>query len=286
MKSGTEESRAVEVFVDVNGHKLTADIIRKHSTNQRDIREFALKGLNLTGCRQVLDLGCGFGFFSAALKGRVHPEAAVRGVDIVKEYEPLFLETCRDAGLKGEFSSSGISILDDLRDRSIDLILCSYALYFFPDWIGDLARILKQDGFLVAVTHHRQSLREVIRIARDFFTTKGLLRAGEILPIEELIGRFSSENGSGLLSRWFREVRAMDFANSMFFRPGDLPHLLEYFRFKWPFFHSCPRERASELIGAFESHIEEILSHASNGLAISKDDMVFICTKPLQGKRS
>jgi SAM-dependent methyltransferase len=285
MINPTGKSKALEVFVDVDAHRLTADIIKRHSTNRNDVRELALHGLDLSGCRRILDLGCGFGFFTAALKGRVHPDAVVTGVDIIGEYEPLFLDTCKEAGLGGEFRSSGISAVRDLEDASIDLILCSYSLYFFPESIGDLARLLKGVGRLVAITHHKEGLREAIRIARNFLGERGLLEEGKRLPIEELLSEFSSENGYEILSRWFQDVRALNYENALVFGCEELSPLLEYFRFKWPFFHTRPRVAVPELIGAFRAHLEAILYGSPDGLVISKDDQVFVCSNPLYGKK-
>jgi len=70
-----------EVFRDVSTHMLVSGIIRDQLTTNKDVREEALMGLDLTDCKSVLDIGCGFGFFSSGLEGRLNPDARVTGID-------------------------------------------------------------------------------------------------------------------------------------------------------------------------------------------------------------
>ncbi len=221
-----QKANVVEVFLDVEAHRLTADIIRRFSTNKRDIRDLALGGLDLKRCRSILDLGCGFGFFTEALKGRVHPEAFVRGIDIIEGYGPLFLETCRGIGLRGHFSAGGACSIGTLDDRQFDLILCSYALYFFPEIIPDISRVLKNDGMFAVITHHSGNMGDLIEAAKEALRDSNML-TGEALPIEGIIRRFSSENGYQLLSPWFGRVRSLDYPNDLVFSPGALEELVE-----------------------------------------------------------
>ena len=83
-------------------------LIRQFSSNKEDIRLQALNQVDLSTCRNVLELGCAFGAFTEALKGRLHPDATITGLDIIAEYEPFFLEACKRAGYRGTFSSSGV----------------------------------------------------------------------------------------------------------------------------------------------------------------------------------
>ncbi len=63
--------RLAEVFENPTMHLAVARIIQEHSTNPQDVRLFALEGLSLQSRQDILDVGCGFGFFTLALKGRV-----------------------------------------------------------------------------------------------------------------------------------------------------------------------------------------------------------------------
>jgi ubiquinone/menaquinone biosynthesis C-methylase UbiE len=278
-----EKANVIEVFLDVEAHRLTADIIRRFSTNRKDIRDLALGGLPLKSCRAILDLGCGFGFFTEALKGRVHPEASVRGMDIIEGYGPLFLRTCEGASLRGSFSAEGVHSIRALDDRMFDLVLCSYALYFFPEIIPDISRVLKDEGFFVSITHSSGNMGELIGAAKEALRDKNML-SGEILPIEGVIRRFSSENGRQLLSPWFGSIRSLDYPNDLVFSPGDLQELVEYFRFKSPFFLSGTGFSPETVAGLLRRYLDQRL-RARDSFKISKDDTVFIAEKPLKEGR-
>lgn len=284
MKDNNNKSKIVEVFTDVNVHRSTADIIRRHSTNQNDVREIAFEGLNLEHCRNILDLGCAFGFFTEVLKGKVHPEAIVTGVDIIGNYEPLFLNACQRAGVKGAFRSSGVSVIKDFKDSSFDLILSSYSLYFFPEMVPDISRILNSDGLLVAISHDKHNMGELVSFAKDALGSNGMLKQDTKLPIEIFISKFSSENGCEILSPWFENIRVIDFKNSLFFQPDDISPLIKYFRFKCPFLLSDTPTEARTVVEVFENYLQESFHYSRNGFKISKGDTIFVCSKPSYGR--
>jgi len=273
-----EETNVIEVFANANAHRLAADIVKRHSTNPQDIRLLALKKLDLTAFRNLLDLGCGFGFFTEALQGRVHSEAKIEGIDFVKEYEPFYLETCRKAGLKGSFRALKVSSLKEYPKRSFDLILCSYALYFFPEIIPDISRILKEGGFFVAITHRQKSIGELIAAIKKILEAN---RSGERkkLPIEEIIGRFCSENGASLLAPWFGKIEAVEYPNSLVFHREEVLALVEYFRFKGPFFLTGTGAEAETVSRLLAAHLQKSLT-TDSPYVLSKDDTIIICSRP------
>src|SRR5512145_2765354 len=103
-----DKKKIRQVYRQVLKHRRIEKLIRQFSSNKEDIRIKSLSQVNLSECRKVLELGCAFGAFTEALKGRLHPQAAITGLDIVSEYEPFFLEACMRAGYRGTFSSSGV----------------------------------------------------------------------------------------------------------------------------------------------------------------------------------
>ncbi|HOQ41640.1 MAG TPA: hypothetical protein PK178_05770, partial [Smithellaceae bacterium] len=87
-----DKKKIRQVFRNVQKHRQIEGLIRQFSSNKEDIRLMALDQVDLTSCRNVLEMGCAFGAFTEALKGRLHPDAAITGMDIIAEYEPFFLE--------------------------------------------------------------------------------------------------------------------------------------------------------------------------------------------------
>jgi len=276
-----ERVRVQEVFNNVHAHRRIADLIRRFSTNRNDVRRVAVEALDLKGCRSILDVGCAFGSFAKSLRGRVQPDATMTGVDVIGAYEPLFLDACRHAGMHGRFFPGGVSVIKTFPDRSFDLVLCSYALYFFPEAVGDIARLLVPEGTFIAITHHRNNAGELIELTKDVLRTAGIYDEKE-LPFETIVGRFSSENGEALLNPWFGEISTIDYRNSLVFPPADVPHLLEYFRFKSPLYLMGTGMDEETLLSRIRDRLIR-LSAGENGLTVSKDDRIFICRSPGQG---
>lgn len=278
MKNTVQQGHVTEVFVGVEAHKSTAALIRSHSTNQRDIREIALNDLDLTECRHILDLGCGFGFFTEALRQRVQSEAVVTGLDMIPAYEPLFLEVCRKADLQGRFIAAPVSHIKTLPDRSYDLILCSYALYFFPEIISHIARLLAPEGIFATITHALQNMRELIAATKTVLTNKGNFNRHR-LPVENTIGRFCAENGHDLLRPWFTRVEATDYPNDLIFKQDEASHLLRYFHFKSPFFLAGIDSDREEVLIQLATHLEDLF-RTHRGFSLSKNDRIFVCRQP------
>lgn len=274
----SEQAQIHKVFDDVQAHLRIADLIQRFSTNKHDVRRTSLEGLDLKDCRQILDLGCAFGSFTDKLKDRVSPDAVVTGVDVIGGYEPLFLAACRRAGIRGRFFSTGTSILETFADRSFDLILCSYALYFFPEAIPEIARLLYPKGTFVAITHQRQNAVEMIGLVKRVLDAMGLFHERD-LPLENITGRFSSENGEALLQPWFGRIDVIDFPNKLVFSKRDIEHFLDYCRFKSPLYFTDTGLDMEAVIPAVSEQIRRAASER-NGITVSKDDCIFICALP------
>jgi ubiquinone/menaquinone biosynthesis C-methylase UbiE len=283
MTDGLSQKKIRQVFQDAQKHRSIGQLIRRFSTNQSDIRTITLQGIDLSNCRKVLELGCAFGAFTEALKGRLHPDAEIKGIDIIPEYKNFFLEACRRAGYEGTFSSAGVEQIKKYDADSFDLILCSYALYFFPYIIPEIPRILREDGNFIAITHSRHDMQELITLTKKILRQKGLFGDNQPLPIEIVVGQFSVQNGRKQLKPCFRHVRTIDFKNNLIFEPQEIDHFFEYFHFKKSFFLMGTEALQKDIAGQI---LEALADAATQGKKITmcKDDRIFICTKPIKSK--
>ena len=116
MEKEHQKAVILEIFLNVSLHKFASEIIRTHSSNPRDIREVALEKLELSNCKKILDVGCGFGFFTEALRGRIHPEALVTGLDMIQGYEPFFSKIAGDQASR-DFSCPQVSLRSENSKR-------------------------------------------------------------------------------------------------------------------------------------------------------------------------
>jgi ubiquinone/menaquinone biosynthesis C-methylase UbiE len=280
-----DKKKVRKVFRNVQKHLAIAQLIRRFSTNKEDIRKTALKQVDLSQSLHVLELGCAFGAFTEALKDRLHPDATITGIDIIPEYRPFFLEACQRAGYSGYFSSSGIDKIKKYPHDSFDLVICSYALYFFPDMIPEISRILKKDGLFITITHSQTDMREVVRIIKKILRQNNSLDDQQSLPIEIIFEQFSAENGENLLHPFFSRIQTINFKNTLIFQPHEIDQFLDYFQFKKSFF----------LTGT-EAHKKNIINHLllelqntamkNDFVTMCKDDKVFICSQPLTFKET
>lgn len=274
-----DKKKVYKVFRNVQKHQLIEQLIRQFSTNKEDIREKSLSQCDLSSSRNILELGCAFGSFTEALKGRLHPAATIQGLDIVPEYKPFFLDACTSAGYKGKFSAAGIDQIEKFSGNSFDLVICSFALYFFAEMIPQIARILKNGGKFITITHYKSNMKELIGIAKRIMKQNGLLVPEGMLPVELIVSQFSAEKGSDLLCQSFACVREIDFKNSLVFPSQEINFFTEYLYFKSPFFLIGTNTGMSEIINQLLSELKNIADN-DNVITMNKDDRIFICSTP------
>lgn len=269
----------------IREHKLTRSIIQKYAVNSLDIREVALGNLDLSKVKTVLDLGCGYGFFTEKLGGRLHKDARILGLDAVeRENRPAFLETVEALGYQGEFIHTQADCIDEMGSSRFDLVIASYSLYFFPHIIEEIARILHPDGIFIAITHSRHSLREVTGYVPRCMEKIGLTPPSEI-AINRLFDAFSLENGREMLDPYFGHVERIIYPNNLLFPRDQADACIDYLEKKrfliFKDISDNHPQRVQDMIPYFHAMIHE---HARmhGEIVITKDDAVFRCRCPLK----
>ncbi len=244
-------------------------VIRRRSTNTRDVREVVLDDLDLSFVRKILDLGCGFGFMAGPLAARVAEDARFIGVDAWAANEASFLQKIADHGRSGIFECKCIETELPWPDGSFDLVVCSYSLYFFVDIIPEIARVLTPDGLFLAITHSEAKVVDGLPDAGLGHVASGLLA---------LIQRFSAENGRDCLSRSFGEIVRIDYANSLRFAREHEDELMTYLRFKLPFL--VPGSTPEDDLPADLLRFVETLMSQNGEVIVDKSDAAFRCRRP------
>ena len=256
-------------FLHPTAHQEVSRIIRECSTNPDDIRDVALQGVDLGAVRNVVDLGCGFGFMTEKVAPRLPARAVVLGVDACETNRACFLERLAAAHCAGDFIAMHLEDKLPWADRSFDLALCSYSLYFFPGILPEIARVLRPDGILVSTTHGVDSLRTL-------FPVTGIPEAGALLPA--LFRRFPAEQAQALLEPHFREVQRTDYPNSLRFGPAQVADLLLYVQFKLPLLIPGA-DLQQEVPQTVRQAIDDYFARYGE-VVLEKNDACFVCRRP------
>lgn len=250
-------------------HETTSDIIRRLSTNKKEIREVALSGVDIHSMSDILDLGCGYGFMSGKIASMI-AGARILGVDACDENRSAFMNSVKGYDCRAEFENLKIGTELPWNSESFDLVVCSYSLYFFVDVIREIARVLRPDGIFISVTHSQTSFR-------GLYEATGL--SGKDTPLAFLISKFSAENGRDKLAPFFRDIEKIDYANSLYFEAYHMDYLKEYIQFKLPLLESGS-DISGGLPGDMERMLERTLSEKGR-IIIDKHDAIFRCRRPL-----
>ncbi|MRR37220.1 class I SAM-dependent methyltransferase [bacterium] len=270
-------------YEPIRDHMMAKEIIQEFALNQSDIRDVALEGLDLGDITRVLDIGCGYGFFTEKLKDRLCEGARIHGLDAVEmNNREMFLDTVQAMGYHGEFIHARADAVREMPASSFDLVVASYSLYFVPQLIPDIARILTPEGLFISVTHSRHSLKEVTRYIPRSMEMMGLDPPPEI-AINRLLKAFSLENGNEMLSPHFRSVELIVFPNDLLFPFDRIMECINYLDKKKYLIMKDVSEnypqRLEDMLGYFNAMVYD---HARlhGEIIITKDDAVFRCFYP------
>ncbi len=267
----------------IENQRRTRHIIREYALNRLDIRDLALSGLDLGCARRVLDLGCGYGFFTEKLMGRLPEDAYIQGMDIVNgDNKQAFEDIARSIGYSGRFMQADAGSITGMADGSYDLVIACYSLYFFPHLIPHIARILSPGGVCIAITHSRRSLQEVTAFIPGCMEMIGLSPPDEVM-ITQLLKAFSLENGQEMLRPHFAQVEKIVYPNTLVFPLDHLNDCVDYLDKKKHLILKDVSEKYAHRVDDMLLCLHRVLTdHARvNGeIIITKDDAIFRCFRP------
>ena len=149
--------------------------------------------------RRLLEVGCGWGAMAERIRGGT--DADVTALDASSR----MVELARSRGVRA-FVASADAL--PFADAAFDTVLANAMLYHVPDverGLDEIARVLTDDGHLIATTFGADNLREVWELVGD--------------PAVEL--SFSRENGEALLRRRFTQVELRRVTRTVTFPDAD-----------------------------------------------------------------
>jgi len=243
-------------YGDLDFHQKIGRIIKEHSENKQNIREIVLNAVDPEAVNTILDLGCGYGWFEEALVGEF---GLIVGIEYVKRNKGRFLSITEKIAKKSVFLSMRLPCPIAMPSDYFDLIVSAYSLYFFPDIIPEVKRMLSPEGTFVIITHSESMLEEGER----HFHFKNL---------RKLIERFSSENGEAILREHFGHIEHIDYSNNLVFDKDGADELADYINFKREFISLDAHPEAVK-----EKLLYELKEKGT--LRLNKNDRIFLVQK-------
>jgi ubiquinone/menaquinone biosynthesis C-methylase UbiE len=205
-----------------------------------------------------------------AVARRAGSGALVTGVDVWADNEDTFIRRIAATGRRARFVRTQIGAQLPWPAASFDVVICSYSLYFFREILPEVSRVLAPEGLFLALTHSEECFLSLAEVADS--------RAARS-ELHSLAGRFSAENGAGLLQPWFAHVERVDYQNALRFRAEQADDLLALLRFKLPFLEPGAKP-GGELPESISRRVREAFERSSE-LLIPKNDAAFRCREPL-----
>jgi len=246
----------IKSYADLILHREIGELIKRHSENEEDIRNIAKREIMKNTTRTLLDLGCGYGWFEESLEEKIN---LIFGIDCLNENKKEFLRTAKRISKRAVFIKMKLPLPIKLPDESFDLIVSAYSLYFFPEIIPEVKRLLCSEGIFLVMTHSESMLTE----GEDFFDFNNL---------RKIIRQFSAENGDATLKKYFSRVTSIDYRNTLFFTEQDSVDLAVYIDFKKEF---ILRDMDPDIVKL--KILDELKEKGS--LKFNKDDRIFIAKK-------
>jgi SAM-dependent methyltransferase len=247
-----------------------------YSIPKINFTEWVLDRVGWRGDEIVLDIGSGPGTYFDQLVPRI-PQGHLLAGD-------LSLGMMRQANKRVQ---AGLTLNIDAQalpfpDRVFDVILANHMLYHVPDLdqaLGEIHRVLKSDGVLIAATNSQFNLPEFEQLIRRAYHLLGAI-GPDAQP--RLNQHFYLEDGAARLARHFYAVArydlpgafvfptaqpAIDYLNSM--RPLREPQLPR--RVSWDDFISVMSDQIQRLI----NHFGELIVNKLTGVLIATDTGAF-----------
>jgi hypothetical protein len=135
----------------------------------------------------------------------------------------------------------------------------AYSLYFFPEALEEIRRVLHPEGTFLVITHSESMLKEGER----YFNFTNL---------KKVIQGFSAENGKTILLQHFTRITSIDYDNAIVFNGDESEELALYIDFKKAFISRdvVPRLVMDKMLKMLKT---------KGRLSFNKNDRIFVVQK-------
>ncbi|HTT60093.1 MAG TPA: methyltransferase domain-containing protein [Acidimicrobiales bacterium] len=236
----------------------------KYATSPITFTQWFFSKIDWSRAAVILDVGCGPGTLWAS-----PPRALEANLTLCDQSAAMVRaatatargQVARVSGVVGSVQTLPIA------ENVVDVVIANYMLYHATDIdqaVGELRRVLRPDGLLVAATNGPAHLTELAQIERDVMPEATYRDHREI---------FGSISGRQYLERHFTEVRWQPFEDELHCR--DVEDVFAYIRSMPPGDHATLTQQTS-----LRQEIETRMRQGHGVLRVTKDTGVFLARGP------
>ncbi len=213
---------------------------------------------------KILEIGCGNGALWTENMNRLPKNISICLSDIS---EGMIRDVRRCVGNDPRFS---FRVFDchqiPFEAEAFDLVIANHVLFYcraIPLVCGEARRVLKPGGRFLCSSYGSGHMKEITRLVQEFDNHI-------VLSGDRLYDRFGLENGTGILSPIFDEIRMLRFEDSLMVnRPEPL---IEYIL-------SCHGNQNQYLLERYKDFRAFVERKTKNGFSITKEAGLFLCTR-------
>ncbi len=234
-----------------------------YSTNHQGWFPWLFEQIDFSTVYRLLEIGCGNGklwennhynlrnreiFLSDASEGMVEEAKSKLG----NEYNYLVID-CQNIPFKNNY---------------FDTIIANHVLFYLKDidsGLKEITRVLKNQGTFYCTTYSKKHMQEISIIAKEFDERISL--SDEPLP-----DYFGLENGYDILKKYFSFIELKKYDDSLLITKSQ--PLIDYILSC----HGNQNDILANQMKEFKQYIENIIAK-NNGIKITKDSGLFICSK-------
>lgn len=202
VKIDTRE-HVTEQYRDGSNLIARARLHERFSTGTRNWLDWYFDQLDLPSGARILEMGCGTGMLWSKNRARIPPDWQLTLVD----FSLGMLEATRAVGIPADLVQGDAQAIP-FANSHFDVVIANHMLYHVPDVslaLSEFYRVLRRDGTLYAATNGAAHMCELDELLVDVF---------KLDPVNQTL-TFSLENAGEQLSRYFTDIRRLDFESNL-----------------------------------------------------------------------
>ena len=257
------EDKIIEHYMNTNNLDTRISFHDTFSVNKNDWFSWIFEQIDFSTVYRLLEIGCGNG----KLWENNHYNLRNREIFLSDNSAGMIEETKQRLG--DDYNYLIIDCNDiPFKSNYFDNIIANHVLFYLNDLnrgLQEITRVLKSGSTFYCSTYSKLHMKEITEIVKQFDNRISL-------SINFLPDHFGLENGKEILSKYFSFVELKKYDDYLLV--NEAQPLIDYILSC----HGNQNEYLSNRLKEFKHYINDLINK-QNGIKITKDCGLFICTK-------